>query len=454
MSDRERILLVEDDEGMRVACRKYLESAGFGVLEAASPKLAESILLREKVDLVITDLRMPAGGGEAVLKTVRSIVPGLPIVIITAYPTVKSAIDLFKSGILDYLIKPFTGEQLLACVEKVLLERRGFAICEGLRSALATESVDAEIAGNSAGIRRVLAEIRRVAPMKGSVLVTGESGLLKVRVGRAIHRHSARAARPFVIVNCELLPPDLLLADLFGYEGRAFAGRPSSISGLAEEANGGTLFFDEIGCLTLETQALVLKLMEEGVVRKVGGAKRTPIDVRILASSSRDLGLESQAARFREDLYARLTEFKIFVPPLRERPQDIPALAVQVLDGLNSMPTGRTISGFSTDALSRLSELPWPGNLRELQVAVQRAYARASGPLITVRDIAEIGALTSQAGLPSQSPARDEARARFDREHLAQALARHGGNVTKSAEALGIHRTTLQRLMKRHGLEK
>ncbi|MBI2920847.1 MAG: sigma-54-dependent Fis family transcriptional regulator [Planctomycetes bacterium] len=454
MSERERILLVEDDDGMRLSCRKVLEAGEFEVLEASSPQSAELLMSREDLQLIVTDLRMPGGGGEEVVRMAGSILRGVPVVVITAYPTVQSAIDSFKAGIMDYLVKPFTADQLLECVRRVLAEKRDRENCETLLHAPSADPLDAEAVGSSPALRALLADIRRVAATEGSVLVTGEPGLMKAHTAQAIHRHSARAGGPLVIVSCALLPSGLLETDLLGYERQAIPGATEARPGLLEEANRGIILFDEVGELSLEVQAQVLRCIEEGSVRRIGGTERRRLDMRVLATTSRDLAKEVRESRFREDLLQRLSEFQLRVPPLRERKEDIAAIAVRFLDSLNAGAGSRSLAGFSQEALLALRDYAWPGNLRELQNAVRRAHANATGSLVTLQDLLRSGAF--QPGEKSDwTPAdREAAMSRFERQHLADALARHKGNVTKAAEALGIHRTTLQRLMKRHHLGK
>ena len=453
MSGRERILLVEDDDDMRTACRKYLESAKFEVLEASSPRGAEAVMLRENVQLILTDLRMPGGGGEAVVKLGHSILREVPIVIITAYPSVKSAIDSFKSGVVDYLIKPFTGEQLLECVERVLAEKRARDGFQALLPPSAGDPAESEIVGSSAPLREVLAEIRRVAAATGPVLITGEKGLLKARIARSIHGHSRRAGGPFIIASCALLPPDLLVADLFGYENHAFPGQPASRSGLVEEADHGTLFLDEVGDLSLESQALVLRLMEEEAVRRLGAAGKRNVDLRILASTSKDLPRRSGRRISGSDLISASPSWKCIVPPSRAE-RGHPGHRGEDPDRLNSAAAGRALNGFTEEALLAIKDYGWPGNIRDLQCALQRAHTTSAGPLITLQDLVQSEAFQA-GGKKAWSPADGDATlARLERQHLVEALARHAGNVTKASEALGIHRTTLQRLMKRYGLER
>ncbi len=452
MIHSERILLVEDDAPMRASCRHALEGDGLVVVEAGSAREAEPILLREVLDLVVTDLRMPHGGGKQVLKMVKNICPEVPVLVITAYPSVESAIDAFRDGVSDYLLKPFTASQLLESINGALRAKRAVDRANLLRQIGAAPKDMPELLGSSASFRAMLAMIRRVAPLDGNVLVVGETGSGKELVSRAVHRFSKRSAGPLVAVNCASIPDNLIEAELFGYEKGAFTGADTTKRGLFEEASGGTLFLDEVAELSAAAQAKLLRCIEDKAVRHVGGVKTHNVDIRIVAATHKDLAEEVREGRFREDLLYRLAVLELMVPPLRERPEDVLTLAVRFLDQLIEHDD-REIVGFCDAALQRLSEYPWPGNVRELQNAVQRAYAIADGPTILEDDLVLRGALNVSAGPTANMPKRrSSAMAKFERQHVLDALERHDGNVTHTAKSLGIHRTTLQRLMRRLGI--
>jgi two-component system, NtrC family, response regulator HydG len=444
MNGVERILVVEDDEGMRLSCRQALEQVGHAVLEAGSVREAEPLLLREVFDLVITDLRMPHGGGQEVLRLVKQVSPEVPVVLITAYPSVESAIEAFRGGVTDYLLKPFTSEQLIETVDSAVATRRA-----GERAAIHRrlgENVEApEIVGGSEAIRSMLAEIRRVAALDASVLVLGETGSGKELVSRSVHRFSRRSAGPFTVLNCAAIPENLFEAELFGYERGAFTGAMATKRGLMEEAHHGSLFLDEVAELPPAAQAKLLRCLEEKAVRRLGSVSPRPVDTRVIAATHKDLRAEVEAGRFREDLYYRLAVLDVRVPPLRERPEDIAPLAIRILDKLRQ-ENERPMVGFSDEALARLGDHAWPGNVRELQNVLQRAFARAEGSLIRASD------LPLAAGPPAAATnarGRDRALSEFERSYVTAALARHEGNVTHTARELGVHRTTLQRMMKK-----
>jgi DNA-binding NtrC family response regulator len=445
MNGVERILVVEDDEGMRLSCRQALEQVGHQVVEAGSVREAEPLLLRDVFDLVITDLRMPHGGGQEMLRIVKQVSPEVPVVLITAYPSVESAIEAFRGGLTDYLLKPFTSEQLIETVENAVATRR--ATDRATLQRRIGENVEVpEIVGGSPAIRRMLGEIRKLASLDGSVLVLGETGSGKELVSRAVHRFSRRGNGPFTVLNCAAIPDTLFEAELFGYERGAFTGALATKRGLMEEAHHGSLFLDEVAELPPAAQAKLLRCLEEKTVRRLGSVTARPVDTRIIAATHKDLRAEVQAGRFREDLYYRLAVLEVRVPPLRERPEDIAPLAIRILDQLRQ-GNERPIVGFSDEALARLSEQPWPGNVRELQNVLQRAFARAEGTVIGVRELP----LTTASGIPATvaGRGRDRALSDFEKSYVTDALARHDGNVTHTAKELGVHRTTLQRMMKK-----
>ncbi len=449
MSGGELLLLVEDDSEMRASCRQALEEAGYRVRDAASPREAEPILAREAVDLVVTDLRMPEGGARAVQQAVRDNAPGLPVILITAYPSVESAVEAFRAGAVDYLLKPFTRDQLLEAAAGALEARRARDRSELLRVAARPDPDFEGMIGRSPRFHGMLAEIRRAGPLDAPVLILGETGSGKELVARSVHRLSRRAAAPWVAVNCAAVPEPLLEAELFGYEKGAFTGAAAAKPGLLELAHGGSLLLDEVGDLPAGAQGKLLRALEERTCRRVGGLEGRPADVRVVAATHRDLVREMRTGGFREDLYYRLSALEIRVPPLRERPEDVPLLAVAFLERLKSRGDAGAAEAFSEEALDALGQRPWPGNVRQLQNVVQRACARARGPLLAAGDLAEPG--TEAPGEPAHedmSRHRD-AVARFERTLVEETLDRSGGNVTHAAQALGIHRTTLQRLMRR-----
>lgn len=453
MIEKNKILLVEDDFDMRETCKQSLEDAGYLVIEAISPKNAEPVLLRESIDLVITDLKMPHGGGTEVIRMAKFISPNLPVILITAYPSVNSAISSFKSGIVDYLIKPFTNEQLLESVSRSLGSRWAKDRSDLLLGIKPQDPEMPEILGNSIALKRMVGDIRRIAPLSGHVMVYGETGSGKELVSKAIHRFSTRAQRTIVNVNCAALPETLLESEIFGYEKGAFTDAKISKPGLIEQANGGTLFLDEIGDMSLMAQAKLLRVIEQKKCRRLGGIKIYDADVRIVAATHKNLEEEVAQKRFREDLYYRISVLEINVPALRERKEDISLLAVYFLDKLIKENKTKTIDGFSEEALNMLPQYHWPGNIRELHNAIQKIFAFSAGPLIEPDDIIQSRAIkTSAENKNSNSATITAAISKFEKEFIEDALKNHLGNISKTALSLGIHRTSLQRLIKKFGI--
>ncbi|MBI2890273.1 MAG: sigma-54-dependent Fis family transcriptional regulator [Nitrospirae bacterium] len=438
-----KILLVEDDKAMRESCRQILRKVPYEVMDAALPKEAEAILLREEFDLVVTDLRMPQGGGQEVLRAARKVSPDLPVILITAYPSVQSAVEAFKGGVTDYLTKPFTVEQLRQAVQAALRTSQAKDRADLLRRMGPSDPAAQDLIGQSPRTLAFLSELRRVARLEAHVLISGEPGSGKDLAARTLHRFSNRASGRFVAASCAAL------------EESPLAGSGDVLHKALEQARGGILYLDELSDLAPGAQARLLGIPDSRreTTSPASDVPRPSSDIRIVASTRKDLLQDVQAGRFREDHYYRLTSLEIRVPPLRERPQDIPGLAVHFLDRFAAELDARKIVGLGEDALGLLVEHSWPGNVRELANVLRNAVARATGPLITKEDLLETGALAREAGAADEpaSPRRS-ALDDYERKYLAGMLASHSGNVTQTAQALGIHRTTLQRLMKKFGI--
>ena len=453
MNESGTILLVEDELSMRESCSSGLAFEGYRVLEAASPVEAEPYLLHEVIDLVITDLKMPDGGGARVVELVKEVAPDTPVIMITAFPSVESAVQALKTGVVDYLIKPFTPDELAAAARNALCAGQARDRAELLRRIGPVDTDVPEIVGNSPALTDMLTQVRRVASFDAHVLILGETGTGKELVARALHRLSPRSKRPFVAINCAAIPDTLFESELFGHVKGAFTGAVASKRGLLEQADGGTLFLDEIGDLSATSQAKLLRTLESGTCRKVGGTAERKVDVRVVSAANRDLQEEVRAGLFREDIFYRLAALEVRLPPLRDRGEDIPQLAAFFLEKLGG---GGEVLGFSEQAVGLLEGYDWPGNVRELQNAVQRLLARVSGSYVTAEDVVRSGVVGHKQrlkqSLPSPRSRREAAMTGFERRHLQRVLDEHDGNVTRAARTLGIHRTTLQRLMVKHGL--
>ncbi len=450
MTEARSLLLVEDDEGMRESCAQALRFVGHEVTEVGSAEEAEPLLLRKIFDLVITDLRMPGAGGERVVEVANQAAPDVPVIVITAFPSVESAVDALKQGVVDYLIKPFTIDQLTEAVDRALAAGHAADRAALLKGVRPLEAGAPEILGSSLALREMLTHIRRVAEFDAHVLVAGETGSGKELAAQAIHRLSPRSHRSFVAINCAAIPDALFESELFGHVKGAFTGAVANHAGLMEQAFGGTLFLDEVGDLSAASQAKLLRAIDTGTARRIGDTVARPVDVRVICATNKDLRAEVEAGNFREDMFYRLTALEVEVPPLRDRREDIPLLAERFLE---TVRVNGTPIGFSDGALGLLQGYGWPGNVRELRNAVQRVVARARGKVVTAEDVARSRVLGGRSLRPAPGGGlRDSAVAGFEAQHVAQVLATHDGNVTHAARALGVHRTTLQRLMRKYAL--
>lgn len=448
----ERVLVVEDDPHLLETCAEVLQRAGYEVRQAESGEAAEAILRASAIDVVVADLKMPTIGGLEVLRIAKDADPDTIVILITGFPTVETAVEAMKSAASDYLVKPFSMEQLLAVVEASLEKRRTEEAYGFLRSQLRRSFRLGGIVGRTRKVLKLFDDIRKAASVDANVLVLGESGTGKELVARAVHDNSHRQGRPFLPINCAAIPENLLEAELFGYERGAFTGAQAPKEGLLEVADGGTLFLDEVCELSPQLQAKLLRALEEAAVRRLGGKKPIPFDVRFIASTNRDIHEEMRRERFREDLFFRIDVIEIQVLPLRERREDIPLLAAAFLDACSAQ-YGKEISGITQEAMELLTRYEWPGNVRELKNAVERAVAYAEGLFITPEDLPS--AVVKGAELQLRSTFhewKEKTLERLEKEFLQAALEEHGGNVTRAAKALGIHRSTLHRLMRRYKL--
>ncbi|MBM4374177.1 MAG: sigma-54-dependent Fis family transcriptional regulator [Deltaproteobacteria bacterium] len=468
LDGKQQILVVDDEANLRRVLAAQLSRDGYEVHTAEDGEQATSFIRDHHVDLVISDLRMPRMGGLELLRWVQTEEPKLPVMILTAYGTVDTAVEALKMGAVDYLSKPFDQDEVRHLVRKALrvgvLAHRD-ASHPGMRHL--PEGTRFGLIGRSRAIRELYAMLDRVAATPTTVLVTGESGTGKELVARALHEHSARAAKPFIKVNCAAIPSALIESELFGHEKGAFTGAVASKPGRFELAQGGTLFLDEIGEIPLEMQVKLLRVLQEGELERVGGLKTIRVDVRLIAATNRDLRRETAAGRFREDLYYRLNVVPIDMPPLRERPEDVSMLAAFFLEKFNER-LGKRLQGIDDVALTALSRYRWPGNVRELENFIERAVLFADGPRVTLRDLpSELAATdasiearpasgTVLAAEPSDAATFGEglkeqvraAMSRVERELILCALRQTGGNVTHAARLLKISRKGLQLKMK------
>ena len=440
-----RILVVDDDEGVRYTLRGVLEDEGYEVEEAVDGEDALS-RVGEGFHLVLTDLRMPRRDGLSLLSALQTRPQPPRVILLTAHGSERAAVEAMKHGAYDYFKKPFETDELLAVVARAVETVRLAADNERLEAEL---NLSRSMAVASEPMKRLAVLAARVAPRPVTVLITGESGTGKERLADALVRASDRAEQPFIRFNCAAITPELAEAELFGHERGAFTGAVKSRAGLFREADGGTLFLDEVGELDPRTQAKLLRVLQEGEVRPVGEDRPVKIDVRILAATHRDLERHVQGGGFREDLYYRLRVVNLHVPPLRERPADIPVLARRFLDefaeryGAAAYPL--------TDAMRRrLLAYRWPGNVRELRNAIESLVA------LSPPDGLDLELLPGDApgAEPPKQASLQERLAAYERGLLAQALEATDGNRTEAAKSLGIGRATLYEKLDKHGLNR
>ena len=444
----DRLLVVEDHADLREICVEALMGAGYDVVAAGSGAEAERVLRTSPVALVVTDLKLPRVDGLDVLKLAKEADPATAVILITGFPAVETAVAAMKAGATDYLVKPFSPEQLLAAVQEGLAARTQRTVYQALRREVSAFTVDGMV-GGSPRMLQLFDRIRRAAAVDANVLILGESGVGKEQVARTIHANSERRRAPFLAINCAALPESLLEAELFGYERGAFTGAQSMREGLLHAADGGTLLLDELCEMQPAIQAKLLRALEEGSVRRLGGRRAVSFDVRFVAATNQDIEAAVRTGRFRRDLFFRIHVIEIHVPPLSARREDIALLAVHFLQkAARVRPSG--IEGIEPAALEALVRHDWPGNVRELRNVMERAAALANSPVITMADLPDV--LARPAAVPS--PPSFHAWKKQTLEQLAHgfiqsALTHHGGNISRTALALGLHRSTIQRLLKR-----
>jgi DNA-binding NtrC family response regulator len=452
-----RVLVVDDKENILKLFEKIL-AEGYEVTTALDGARALSLLATGDFDVVVTDIRMPGAGGFEVLAAVKARSPSTEVVMMTGYGTVGDAVRAMKLGAYDYLEKPFDPDAAALAVARAAERRRLRDEAASLRRELQGIHAFHNLVGKSGRMRDVYRLLEQAAGLDITVLLGGETGTGKELAARAIHYHSSRKERRFVPVNCGALPPDLVESELFGHARGAFTGATSAKGGLFEEADGGTIFLDEIGELPLQTQVKLNRVIQEREVRRVGEASPVKVDVRVVAATHRDLRAEVAAGRFREDLFYRLNVFPIRLPPLRERAEDVPLLAAHFL-AKHARAMRREVTGLDPEALRLLTSWAWPGNVRELENAIERAVAIASGSTLLPRDLPPELALATPVLPPvpvlAAMPYREvveQAQDRVSREYLVALLSEFQGNVTRAAARAGVERESLHRLLKRYGL--
>jgi two-component system response regulator HydG len=441
---RQRILVADDNLEMARTIADGLADRGYDVTAVSSGREAIARLSTERLDAVVTDLRMPNGDGMELLVASRKLDPDRPVIVMTAYSAIDTAVESIRQGAYHYLTKPFKQDELSIFLGRALEEVRVRREASALKTALRTRFSASSIIGTSAAIEAVRDRIQRVADAPAPVIVFGETGTGKGLVARALHTDSQRAAKAFVSVNCAALPEALLESELFGYVKGAFTGATTDRPGLFAEADGGSLFLDEIAEMPLALQAKLLHILESGTVRPVGSAKEVEVDVRIIAATHRNLGQFVREGKFRQDLMYRLDVVPIVLPTLRDRREDIPELLEHFLEDSRRRYPNASVRGFSAEAQAQLRGYRWPGNVRELAHAVERLVLLARGDEIGVEDVRDLVAQeTPVDGFEFHGdliPLRE-----LERRYAAWALAQTGGHRGKTAERLGVDPKTLRK---------
>ena len=454
------ILIVDDEPAARYGLRRALESR-YRIAEADSAEAARAAIPTEKPDLLLLDVVMPGQDGLSFLKSLREEGNEVPVLVVSALDTAKTAVEALRVGAADYLVKGFELDELRQRVANLLkltgLEKENSV----LRSQLATEGQFGGMIGRSAEMRRAFEIADRVAATDSTVLILGESGTGKDLLAQEIHARSPRAQRPFVAVNCAALPENLIESELFGYERGAFTGAAQQKKGKFELANGGTLFLDEIGDMNPVTQAKVLRALENRTIERLGGSQSIPVDVRVISATHRDLPAEIAAGKFREDLFYRLRVITIDLPALREHKEDIPVLAESFLQ-LHGRRLNRNLQ-LTKDAYAALERYDWPGNVRELKNAIERSMVLTQGNQIDAKDLPEevatgkaITTKDSNGHADTGMNERDfrEAKRKFEVAWITKQLASHRWNVSRTAATIGLHRQSLQEKLRELGIRR
>lgn len=449
-----RILVVDDEQGIRAALGQLLEYEGYEVKSVSNAADGIAEYQKFRPDLVFMDVKMGGMDGLEALKRLREIDPAATVVMISGHATIRTAVEATQLGAYEILEKPLDTDRILVMLRNALAHLDLREENSRLRDVNITPY---EIVGDSGAMRALVDKIKKVGSTPARVLITGENGTGKELVARALHKHSARAKKTFVEVNCAAIPGELIESELFGHMKGSFTGATADRAGKFEQANNGTLFLDEIGDMSLAAQAKVLRVLQDNVITRIGGARPTSVDVRVMAATNKNLEAEIAAGRFREDLYYRLNVVPIHVPPLREHREDIPDLIdyfVSVLSAREGIPPRRISEG----ALERLKSLDWPGNVRELRNTIERLLILASGPEISARDVDRLaGARTADdTGLGNLTQCRtfEEFKDAAERAYLLGKLREFDWNVSETARAIEMPRSNLYKKIERYALTR
>jgi two-component system nitrogen regulation response regulator NtrX len=446
------ILIVDDEPGVRTALTGVLHDEGYVVEAVSSGEACLDRVTRGPVDLVVLDVWLPGMDGLATLARLRERQVDAQVVLISGHGNIESAVRAIKMGAFDFVEKPLSLEKTVLVIRNALRQRRLEAENRALRARVDRTQT---MVGESYAMRQLREQVAMAAPTNGRVLIYGENGTGKEMVARTIHALSRRRAGSFVEVNCAAIPEELIESELFGHVRGAFTGAVADRRGKFEVADGGTIFLDEIGDMSLKTQAKVLRVLQEQTMEAVGGTQTIKVDARVLAATNKDLQAEIRAGRFREDLYFRLNVIPIFVPPLRDRQEDLPLLADHFMAEF-AREYGRRAKTFDSGARGALQRYPWPGNVRELRNVIERLMIMVPGDAISASDLGflDSSGLGRPAGDdgPAERLSLHEARDRFERDLILRTLAEQQGNMSRTAEVLGVERSNLYRKMKAFGI--
>jgi two-component system, NtrC family, nitrogen regulation response regulator NtrX len=447
------ILIVDDEPGVRSALGGVLRDEGYAVEAVASGEECLERVTRGGIDLIMLDVWLPGMDGLATFARLRERQVDAQVVIISGHGSIESAVRAIKMGAFDFVEKPLSLDKTVLVVANALRQRRLEAENRALRARVDRQFT---MVGESAAIRQLREQVAMAAPTNGRVLIYGENGTGKELVARGIHTQSRRRSGQFVEVNCAAIPEELIESELFGHVRGAFTGAVADRRGKFEVADGGTIFLDEIGDMSLKTQAKVLRVLQEQTMEPVGGTSRIRVDARVVAATNKDLQAEIKTGQFREDLFFRLNVIPIFVPPLRERQEDIPLLADHFMAEF-AQEYGRRIKRLDAGAIRTLQRYAWPGNVRELRNVIERLMIMVPGDAITTSDLSflDVPLVAPAAGAPAGSPERltlHEARDQFERDLILKTLAQQQGNMSRTAEVLGVERSNLYRKMKTFGI--
>ena len=442
-----KILVVDDDRNLLELARMRLESANYGVATALTQEQAVETVKAQPIDLSIVDLQLVRHDGISLMRELHAINPEMPVIILTAYGTIESAVEAMKKGAYSYLTKPFEARDLLLQIEKALENRRLNSEVKRLKGLLEERYGFDNIVAKSDKMRKVLDLVCRSAKTDSTIFLHGESGTGKELIAKAVHLSCERRDKAFVAINCAALPETLLESELFGHEKGAFTGAVRSTPGLLTQADGGTFFLDEIGDMPLAIQAKLLRVLEEKKFYPVGGDRAVKVDVRLIVATNKDLESEVRRGAFREDLFYRIHVIPIFLPALRDRREDISPLVQHFVEKFNQR-TKRQVKGLTSQAMQRLMLYDWPGNVRELEHAIEYAMA------MTEQDVITEDLILLRSKLSSQGPWKPlkEAKGAFEKNYLIRLLELSGGNVSQAAKLAGKYRADFYDLLRKHEL--